>query len=195
MFKKSTIILAAALLSASVAGATEFKIDKTHSEVGFKVRHFLSKTAGRFDDFSGTIQLDESDLTKSSVELKINASSVDTDNADRDKHLKTEDFFWVEKYPEITFRSTKIVKTGNSTYDVVGNLTMRGVTKTITLPVSFMGKINDPWGNVRVGFETATKINRKEYGINWNKALDQGGFMLSDDVDISINIEAVHRAE
>ena len=184
-------LAALATLWATFASAGVYKIDKSHSEAGFKIRHFLSKSSGRFDDFSGTIDLDEQDPTKSTVSFMIKAASIDTDNSSRDEQLRSEDFFWVDKYPEIIFMSTKITKTGKNTYDVTGNLTMRGVTKPITLPVTFLGTMHDPWGGVRAGFEAAITINRKDWGINWNKALDQGGYMLSDDVDISISIDAV----
>src|SRR6185295_13183779 len=116
---------------------------------------------------------------------------IDTANADRDKHLRTADFFDVEKYPEITFKSKSVKATGKDHYAVTGDFTMHGVTKEITLPVTFLGEANDPWGNQRAGFETAVTLNRKDYGITWNKALDAGGALLGEDVPVAISLEAV----
>lgn len=164
-------------------------IDAGHSEVSFQVRHLVTQVRGRFNQYEGTIKLDPANLEASSVDLRIKADSIDTDLPDRDKHLRAEDFFHAEKYPEITFKSTKIKKTGKDTYDVTGNFTMRGVTKQITLPVTYLGSVKDPWGNQKAGFETTATLNRKDYGINWNAALDNGGVVLSDEVKIAINLE------
>ena len=184
-------LFAAALIAASTVAvhADVYTIDKGHSEVSFQVRHLVTQVRGNFNDYQGTINLDPANLEKSSVDFKIKADSIDTNVADRDKHLKGEDFFYVEKYPEITFKSKTIKKTGKDTYDVAGTLTMRGVAKEVTLPVTFLGMVKDPWGNEKAGFSTDLTLNRKDYGINWNAALDNGGVVLSDDVKISINLE------
>jgi len=181
---------------ASPAAATvqTYTIDPAHSEASFQVRHLFTQVRGRFNAFGGTIELDPDDLAASKVEFTIDAKSIDTDNEKRDGHLKSEDFFYVEKHPEITFVSDKIVKTGESTFDVTGTLTMRGVAKTVTLPVELLGIGTDPWGNTRAGFATETTLDRQAYGINWNQALDQGGYLLGDDVDVQVNIEAIHQA-
>jgi polyisoprenoid-binding protein YceI len=149
----------------------------------------VSNVRGRFNDFSGTVEMDPKAPQKSSVEFHIKADSIDTGNADRDKHLKTADFFDTEKFPEITFKSDSVKPTGKNKYDVTGTLTLHGVSKKVTLPVTFLGEAKDPWGGTRAGFETATKLDRKAYGIVWNKAIDNGGVLLGDDVNIDINLE------
>ena len=185
--------LAAVLAAASLGAADAYTIDKAHSDVSFQIRHFASKVRGRFTDFGGTILADTSKPETSSVVFTIKSPSIDTGNPDRDNHLRTGDFFDAAKFPEITFKSTKITPAGKDKFDVTGTLTMRGVTKEITIPVVYLGSVKDPGGNERASFELATKLNRKEYGINWNKALDQGGFMLSDDVDVTIALETVKK--
>jgi polyisoprenoid-binding protein YceI len=189
-------LLAAVALSALAAlplRADTFAIDPGHSEVGFQVRHIVSQTRGRFNDFGGTVQLDPQNLSASSVDFKIKTASIDTNMPDRDKHLRTADFFDVEKYPEITFKSKSVKATGKDTYDVLGTLTLHGVSKDITLPVTYTGQAKDPWGNTRAGFSTSTTLNRKDFGIVWNKAIDNGGVMLGDDVKISIDLETVKK--
>ena len=189
--KRLFILTLAVLISAAAFAADSFVIDKNHSEAIFQVRHMVSRVSGRFDDFAGTITVDRANPSVSSVEFTIKAPSIDTGVADRDKHLRSADFFDAEKYPEITFKSTAIKPSGRKdVYDVTGTFTMRGVTKTLTLPVEFLGFIKDPRGNERAGFSTHTTLNRKDYGINWNRALDNGGALLSDDVDVTVNIEA-----
>jgi len=176
------------------AAQDTYTVDKTHSVVEFKVRHMMSTVAGKFTDFAGTVSADAGNPTAATVEFTIQAASVDTGTADRDKDLRSANFFDVERYPTITFKSTKITKTSTKdTYDVTGDLVMHGVTKRITMPVSFLGFAKDPWGNMRAGFELNTTLDRKDFGINWNKALDQGGFLLQDDVKISIDLEAVKK--
>jgi polyisoprenoid-binding protein YceI len=195
MFRK---LMTAAALSTLMAlpaqAATEVHaIDAGHSEVSFQIRHLVTQVRGRFNQYEGTINLDPANMEASAVEFRIKAASIDTGLPDRDKHLRAEDFFDVEKHPEITFKSTKIKKTGKDTYDVTGNFTMRGVTKQITLPVTYLGSVKDPWGNQKAGFETTATLNRKDYGINWNAALDNGGVVLSDEVKISINLETAQK--
>ena len=185
----TTAALFFAAVSASAATDT-YVVDKMHSEATFKVRHLMSKVSGKFDDFAGKVTLDPAKPTASSVEFNIKTASIDTGTPDRDKHLKTPDFFDAEKYPEITFKSTKIVPTKTKNiYSVTGDFTMRGVSRKLTLPVEFLGFGKDPWGNQRAGFTLNTKINRKDYGVNWNKALDNGGVLVGDDVDVEVNLE------
>jgi polyisoprenoid-binding protein YceI len=189
--KFRTLAVAAFLVTASSLFAETFVVDKAHSEATFQVRHMMSKVSGKFNDFSGKINIDRAKPAASSVEFTIKAASVDTGNSDRDKHLQTADFFDVARCPELTFKSTSIAPTKKKdVYDVTGDLTMRCVTKHITIPVEFGGFGKDPWGNERAGFSLTTTVNRKDYGINWNKALDNGGFLLSDDVTINVNLEA-----
>jgi polyisoprenoid-binding protein YceI len=190
--KKFSFAVLAMLITASAFAATEaFSIDKNHSEATFQVRHMVSRVSGKFDDFGGTISVDRANPGVSSVEFTIKTPSINTGVADRDKHLRSADFFEVEKFPEITFKSTSIKPSSKKdVYDVTGNFTMHGVTKTITLPVEFLGFAKGPRGKEVAGFTAKTTINRKDYGIVWNRALDAGGTLLSDDVDITVNIEA-----
>jgi polyisoprenoid-binding protein YceI len=192
MIRKLTLTAAALVLAASPAFAAPdtYAIDKDHSETSFLVQHMLGKVRGVFTDFGGTIVFDKANPAASSVEFKVKATSIDTNNDKRDEHLRSPDFFDVATYPEITFKSAKVVAKGGNAFDVTGTLTIRGVGKTVTLPVKYLGEAKDPWGNVKASFETGITINRKDYNVVWNKALDAGGFVLGDDVAISINIEA-----
>jgi polyisoprenoid-binding protein YceI len=168
-----------------------YKIDKSHSEAIFQVRHLVTKVRGRFTDFEGAIEFNEANPEQSSVHFTINTTSIDTAEPDRDKHLRSADFFEVEKFPQITFVSKRIVKRGAETYDVTGDLSIHGVTKEVVLPVAHMGKAKDPWGNDRIGFEAESSLNRKDYGLHWNAALETGGFLVGDEVKISLEIQAV----
>jgi polyisoprenoid-binding protein YceI len=183
-----------ALSLALVAGtgqAATYAVDKAHSEVMFSVRHMgVAKVTGRFNDFTGTINGDPAKPDAGSVEFTIKTASIDTKEAGRDKHLKSSDFFDVEKFPEITFKSSKVAAKGQNQYDVTGTLTMHGVSKEVTLPVTMAGPVKDPQGAEKIGFETTTKLNRKDFGITWNRALDAGGVVVSDEVQVSINLEA-----
>ncbi len=187
------LLLVAAAATAPLFAAETYTVDKSHSDVSFQIRHFASKVRGSFTDAEGTIQADPAKPEVSSVVFTIKTASIDTNNPDRDKHLRSADFFDVEKFPEITFKSSKITPAGKDKYSVTGTMTMHGVSKEVTLPVTFLGFAKDPGGNQRASFETTIKLNRKDFGINWNKALDAGGFMLSDDVDATINLETVQK--
>ncbi len=198
MNRKLFSVAAAAALATLVAlplRAETFAVDPAHSEVSFQIRHMVSQVRGRFNDFSGTVQLDPKNLPASSVDFHIKATSIDTNVADRDKHLRSADFFDVEKYPEITFKSESIKPAGKDKYDVTGTLTLHGVSKKVTVPVTLGGQVKDPWGNTRAGFEIETTLDRKDYGIVWNKALDSGGVMLGDDVKVAINLETVKKSD
>jgi len=175
----------------TTTGTRTYRIDKAHSEAIFQVRHLVTKVRGRFTDFEGTIEYNEANPEQSSVNFTIQATSVDTAEPDRDKHLRTADFFDVEQFPTITFRSTRITRRGNDTFDVTGQLTMHGVTREVVLPVAHMGKAKDPWGGERIGFEAETTLNRKDYGLNWNAMLEAGGFLVGDEVKVSLEIQAV----
>lgn len=188
--KRFTLLVATLALTASTLCADTWVVDKGHSDATFQVRHLLSKVSGRFTEFSGTINADPKKPQLSTVEFVIETSSINTDNADRDKHLRAADFFDVEKNPRITFKSSRVKPRGKNRYDVTGVLNMHGVSKTVTLPVTLQGFAKDPWGNQKAGFSTSTTLNRKDYGLNWNKALDNGGMLVGDTVDIAINIEA-----
>jgi polyisoprenoid-binding protein YceI len=168
-----------------------YKIDKAHSEVVFQIRHLVTKVRGRFDDFEGMIQLNENSPELSSVEFTIKAASIDTNEKDRDTHLRSADFFDVEQFPALTFKSKRISKKSNESYDVIGDLTIHGVTKEIVLPVTHLGKAKDPWGMERAGFEAEVTLNRKDFGLMWNAPLELGGFLVGDDVKASLSIQAV----
>lgn len=198
---KSKFVLAlvlTSLLSVPALAALEpktdaYAIDAVHSHIGFAVKHLtVSTTRGNFKNFSGTINLDPTDITKSSVEITIKADSIDTGNANRDTHLKSPDFFDVAKYPDITFKSTKVRKRGKS-YECIGEFTLHGVTKTVTLPFTLAGPIQDPRKRSLIGVESKLAINRQNYGVSWNRAMDSGGVVISDNVDIILNLEAVKK--
>jgi polyisoprenoid-binding protein YceI len=171
--------------------AQTYAIDKMHSEVTFQVRHLLTKVRGRFTEFAGTVLFDPDHPERSSASLTIDASSVDTGTADRDNHLRSDDFFAVGTYPTLMFTSSQVVKTGDETYDVVGTLTIRGIATEVTLPVTYLGTARDPWGNARAGFEASLTLNRKDFGLTWNAALETGGFLVGDEVRIYLSIQAI----
>jgi len=178
---------------AVAVAADTYVVDKTHSEALFTIKHLMSRVTGRFSDLSGSIAVDVANPAASSVEFTINAASIDTNAADRDKDLRSPNFFDVEKYPTITFKSSKVTPAGKDKFTVEGSLTMHGVAKQVSLPVEFLGFGKDPWGNDKAGFAVETVLNRKDYGLNWNKALDQGGFLLGDDVKVVISLEAAKK--
>jgi len=197
--RKRTVLfgsLAALAFAAVTYAATEtFQFDKAHSLVGFRIRHFVSKVEGRFKDYEGAIQIDRQNPANSRVDLTIQAASIDTGNENRDKDLRSANFFDVDKFPTITFKSTKVAAKGNDTYEVTGDFTMHGVTKPIVVTVRHGGFAKA--GKVeKAGFEiVGLKIDRKDYGITWNRAVDQGGVMLGEDVEINVQVEANHPLE
>jgi polyisoprenoid-binding protein YceI len=178
-------------LSATPTTTRTFAIDKNHSEATFQVRHLLTKVRGHFSDFSGTIQFNAERPEESSVTFTINTASVDTSVTDRDNHLRSEDFFFVEKHPTITFVSSRIARKSDEEFNVQGALTIRGVAKDITVPVTFLGHATDPWGQARIAFEGEIAVNRKEFGLIWNAALETGGFLVGDEVKISLSVQAI----
>ncbi len=188
-------LLSLVLLLPTLAAAepVTYKVDADHSGVGFSIRHFVSNVSGRFRDFDGVIKYDKANPAASSVEFTVKAASIDTANNDRDEHLRSKDFFDVQKFPTLTFTSTKVVAKDANTLDVTGNLTMHGVTKPITIPVTLLGTVKTPKGE-KAGFETNFKVDRKEYGITWNNVMDSGP-VLGDDVKVNIEIEANRQAE
>jgi polyisoprenoid-binding protein YceI len=188
--KTRIAVLAAVAAATPTFAADTYQFDKAHTTVGFQVRHIVTNVGGRFQDFAGTIQVDRAKPETSSVEFTIQAASIDTNEPKRDEHLKSPDFFDVASHPTISFKSTSVKPAGKDTYEVTGNLTMRGVTKQVTLPVTFLGEAKDPWGSEKIGFELSTVLNRKDYGINWNKVLDTGGVLVADDVRVQIAVTA-----
>ncbi len=169
-------------------------IDVGHSAIHFYVRHMvISKVHGRFAKWSGAVDLDEKDLTRSSVEVRVDAASIDTQVADRDTHLKSPDFLDVARYPELTFRSKRIEKAG-AAYRVVGDLDLHGVVREVTLEAEFAGTGKDPWGNERAGFSAKASLDRRDFGLVWNAALETGGVLVGEKVEIAIELEAVKKA-
>lgn len=190
---RKTVILAALVLVlgyGTAAAQGTYTIDTVHSNVGFKIRHLVSKVSGEFTDFEGTIVADFENLDTSSVEFTIQAASIDTKNEKRDDHLRSEDFFNVEKYTEIRFKSSKITRVDEDTFAVDGTLTMRGVAKEISLMVDFLGEMS-AMGGIRAGYELTTTVNRMDYGVSWNRAVEAGGFVLGDDVEVNIALELI----
>ena len=170
---------------------TAYSIDKIHSEVAFQVRHLVTKVRGRFTEFGGTLKFDETQPEQSSLTFTVDTASVDTGTPDRDAHLRGTDFFSVETHPHMTFTSSRVVKKAADLFDVEGTLTIRDIAKVVTLPVTYLGAAKDPWGNARIGFESEITINRKDFGLNWNAALEAGGFLVGDEVKISVSVQAI----
>lgn len=172
-----------------------WNVDKSHSSLEFTVKHMMiSKVKGAFTDFEATIEADPNDLTDAKIEFSVNLNSIDTRNADRDNHLRSNDFFDIENHPKMTFVATEIKKTSDNEYDITGDLSIRGVTKPVTFEVEMEGVGKDPWGNDVAGFSGSTKINRKDFGLVWNAALETGGVLVGEDVKIKIEIEAHQQA-
>jgi polyisoprenoid-binding protein YceI len=171
---------------------TTWQIDPAHTEVGFSVKHLMISTVrGRFAGVKGTIVLDEVNPASSSVEVEIDAATIDTRAQQRDAHLRSADFFEVEKYPTMTFRSSRVERVGDDRYRVVGDLTIRDVTREVALDVTDEGRGRDPWGGDRRGFSATTTIDRTDFGLKWNQALETGGVLVSNEIKVSIDVEAV----
>jgi polyisoprenoid-binding protein YceI len=170
-------------------------IDKTHTNVDFQVRHLMISTVrGHFRDFEGTLRIDEAAPENSEVSVSIDIASVDTNEANRDAHLRSDDFFNAEAFPKMTFRSTSVERLGDTRFRLTGNLTIRDVTREVVLDGEFEGRIQDPWGNDRAAFSAQTEINRKDFNVRWNQALDAGGLALGENVKIRLYVEAVKQA-
>jgi polyisoprenoid-binding protein YceI len=173
---------------------SKWDFDLTHSSINFHVRHLMvSKVHGRFHNWGGSLELDDADPTRSHLDVTIDASSVDTKEDKRDAHLRSADFLDVDNHPNITFKSTQITKEGE-TYKVAGNITIHGITKPVVLEVEGGEQVKDPWGGTRTGFSAKARLNRKDFGLTWNLALEAGGFVVGDKLEISIEIEAVRAA-
>jgi polyisoprenoid-binding protein YceI len=167
-------------------------IDPSHTVIGFTVRHaMVAKVRGRFNAFSGSFVLDGDNPSASRAELNIEAASFDTQNADRDTHVRSGDFLDVENYPSLTFTSTKVDVAGPNSFTVTGDLTIRGTTKSVPVTFELLGTSKDPWGGTRIGFEGHAEISRKEFDLTWNVALETGGVLVSDNVKLELDVEAV----
>jgi polyisoprenoid-binding protein YceI len=172
-----------------------WNIDAVHSHATFAVRHMVvSVVKGHFNTLSGTLEIDPANPSNSSVQAEIDAASIDTNESNRDKHLRSPDFFDVEKYPTITFKSTKIEPVKDNAYKVIGDLTLHGITKPVIFDVEYSGEVKDPYGFRRAGFSGKTKINRKDWGLTWHGLLEAGGAIVGDEVKIEIDLEAVTKA-
>jgi polyisoprenoid-binding protein YceI len=173
-----------------------WNIDLAHSGVSFSVRHMvISKVRGRFAKFNGKLELDERDLTQSKVEVRIDASSIETGVGDRDAHLRSPDFLDVERFPELTFTSKRVERLDDNRYRVIGDLTIRGTTREVPLEVEAGGTTKDPWGNERAGFTARTQIDRRDFGLTWNAVVETGGVVVGDRVEIDIDVEGVRVAD
>jgi len=171
---------------------TTYKIDTAHSKVGFSVRHMVfAKVRGHFTKWTAELALDPNDLTKSSVSVSLDASSIDTGEGQRDGHLKSPDFLDVEHFPKITFVSRKVERAGDKKYKVTGELTIRGVAGDVALDVEELGRGKDPWGNARIAFAAKASIERTDYGLKWNQALEAGGVLVGERVEFEIDVQAV----
>lgn len=172
-----------------------YTIDPAHTRIGFVARHaMVTKVRGAFNEFEGTAVLDGDNPANSTATVTISAASIDTRNAQRDEHLRSNDFLAMESYPEITFVSTAVRQSGDADFEVTGDLTIKGVTNTVTIPFTYEGAATDPFGNVRVGFEGAVTINRKDYGVTWNAALETGGVLVSEKIVLEFEVSAVKNA-
>ena len=172
-----------------------YTLDPAHSRIGFVARHaMVTKVRGAFNEFEGTATLDGANPASSRAQVTINAASIDTRNAQRDEHLRSNDFLAMADYPQITFTSTGARQVDDTTFELAGDLTIKGVTNPVTIPFTFEGAARDPFGNQRVGFEGSVTINRKDYGITWNAALETGGVLVSDKVTLEFEVSAIKNA-
>jgi len=176
--------------------AQTYSLDRNHTRLEFSAKHLMVSTVrGSFEDFAGTVEIDGDDPTTARGRVTVKTGSLWTGVEMRDNHLRSDDFFGVEKYPEMTFQSTAVEKTGDDTYKVTGDLTIREITRPITLAVEVEGQIIDPWGNERVGLSGRGRLNRKDWGLNWNQAIEAGGVVVSDHINISVEAALVRKVE
>lgn len=168
---------------------TNWTIDPTHSKVGFKVKHMMfTNVSGKFNTYGGSFETEDDDFTNASIVFTAAANSIDTANADRDNHLKSADFFDAEQFPKLTFKVTSFAPKGDE-YEVTGDLTIKDVTKSVSFPAEFSGLMTDPWGNTKAGLNVYGKINRKEFGLNWNAALETGGVLVGEEVKLEVELQ------
>ncbi len=187
------ILTALALVWVPAASAATYAVDKDHTAVSFKIRHLFSKVQGQFTDFDGVIEYEPGKPETWTAQGSIRTASIDTNVEGRDKHLRGADFFDVEKYPSIDFKTLKVLESSDTAAKLEGEFTMHGVTKPVTLDVEIHGVGSDPWGNVRAGFTVSTKIDRKDFGLNWNQTLETGGVLVGDEVEILLEVEGLRK--
>ena len=169
---------------------TKWAIDPTHSEIGFKVKHMMfTNVSGKFGTYDATIVTDDDNFENASMEFSADINSIDTNNADRDNHLKSADFFDADNHPKLTFKASSFTKIDGHNYELTGDLSIKGVTKTVKFPVEFSGLMQDPWGNTKAGLNIDGKINRKDWGLNWNSALETGGVLVGEEVKLNIELQ------
>lgn len=174
---------------------TKWSIDPTHSEIGFKVKHMMfTNVSGQFEKYEATVTTDEDNFENASIDFTADVDSLNTNNTDRDNHLKSGDFFDIENYPKLTFKSTSFKKVDENNYELAGNLAIKGVEKEVKFPVEFSGLMTDPWGNTKVGLNIYGKINRKDWGLNWNSALETGGVLVGEEVKMNIELQLAKQA-
>ncbi|TDD93973.1 YceI family protein [Flavobacterium cellulosilyticum] len=170
---------------------TKWTIDPTHSEIGFKVKHMMfTNVSGKFGTYDATITTENDNFENATIEFSADIDSIDTNNTDRDNHLKSGDFFDADNYPKLTFKASTFTKNGND-YELTGDLKLRDITKSVKFPVEFSGLLTDPWGNTKVGLNIEGKINRKDWGLNWNSALETGGVLVGEEVKLNIDLQFV----
>jgi polyisoprenoid-binding protein YceI len=175
---------------------TKWRIDPAHSEIHFKARHLvISTVTGSFSKFEGSVHSSADDFTDAEIEFSADVESINTNHSDRDTHLRSPEFFDVESYPKLTFRSREFKKKSNDTYTLVGDLTIKNITRTVTFDAEYGGIVKDPWGNMKAGFEINGKINRKEFGLTWNAVTEAGNLVVADEIKIQINVELVKEQE
>ena len=196
MYRKTLTAVVLMLILAVSSPAATWKLDKAHSSIGFSVRHLvISKTTGAFSEFDGTVEFDGVNLETGSVEVTAQMASVDTDNAKRDDHLKSADFFEVERYPTMSFKSTKVKSTGKDRFDLTGMLTIKGISREVTFDCEFNGTMSDPWGDTRAGFSAEGEINRQDFNVSFSKVLDGGGLVVGDMVNVMLELELIKSSE
>lgn len=188
----NVLALGCLFASAVPASAADYTVDKSHSTIGFKIKHMVSTVQGRFDDFSGTFSFDPAKPEDTKGEFVVKVASINTNDKKRDDHLRAPDFFNAKKYPEMTLKNIKLASDGGEhKYKMTGDLTLRGVTKPVTFDVDFSGTTKDPWGNTRAGFAATGKLNRKDFNIVWNQTLETGGLLLGEEVALDLQVEAI----
>ncbi len=189
----TTLIAFFAISATTLAG--EWKVDHSHSNVGFTVSHMvISKVYGFFQKFDGSISATKDDFSDAKIEFSVDVNTINTQNEKRDGHLKTDDFFNAEKYPKMSFKSVSFTKVSGKKYKLVGDLTIRDVTKRVTFDVEYMGTVKGPWGNTRAGFVLSGTIDRFDYGLKWDNALETGGLVVGADVEINVNLELIKQS-
>ena len=170
---------------------TKWAIDPVHSEIGFKVKHMMfTNVSGKFGTYEATIATEDDNFENATIEFSADIDSINTNNTDRDNHLKSGDFFDAENHPKLTFKASSFTKDG-ADYELIGDLTLRGVTKSVKFPVEFSGLMKDPWGNTKAGLNISGKINRKDWGLNWNSALETGGVLVGEEVKLDIELQLI----